>query len=569
MSARILFRNKISEPQPRMPPNAAPARRKPVRKKVFAPMLLIILFCTVLVQLPLAIADRTSGIDFMDPIIDIRSILVDNFVREPDQEAMQLAAIKGMIESLGDDHTIFVPPSKVRDFNKNLRGTYVGIGSEVNIIDDYLTIVSPMDDSPSLESGIRAGDVVLEIEGETTYELPIQDCIDKLLGKPNTKVTVKVRHLDDEEEFITITRRRIVARTVKGLIRNGPAWHHCVDPENNINYIRVTQFNGSTVRELRAMLDDLVDDGMKGLILDLRDNPGGALPAAIDMADMFLTEGVILEVRPRKEGSEKKWRSHRFGTLPDFPMIVLVNGSSASASEIVSGALQDNHRAKILGTRSFGKGSVQEVRQLDFNRGTLKYTNAYYYLPSGRNLNRNRESEETMWGVDPDPGLVIPETDEAFVERVLARRPFEVIREFDETLATCVDIEWIQENIMDGQLITAIEVLAKRITDDEWIEVNDIDPAVAAINVELSRLTQARSRIMLQLERIENSIQSHKNMAEATGRKPLLPEDVELIAGTITLRDKDGNVVGEYRIDGGDLELALNSVQLTPLKIEE
>ncbi|MCH7572908.1 MAG: hypothetical protein IH891_08350, partial [Planctomycetes bacterium] len=294
-----------------------------------------------------------------------------------------------------------------------------------------------------------------------------------------------------------------------------------------------------------------------------------ALPASIEMVAMFLQEGDILSVRPRNERSKRTWRSHRFGTLPDFPMIVLVNGSSASASEIVSGALQDNDRAKVLGTRSFGKGSVQEVRELDFNRGTLKYTNAYYYLPSGRNLNRDRKSEETVWGVDPSPGLVITEADEAYVERILARRPYEVIKDFDETLATCLDIDWIQENIKDIQLATAIEVLAKRITDHEWIEVNDIDPAVAAIDVELKRLTQARSRMIRQLEQIDERLQTRKNMAVVTGREPLLPEDVELIAGTITLRDKDGNVIGKFRIDGGDLELALNSVQLTPLKQEE
>ena len=301
---------------------------------------------------------------------------------------------------------------------------------------------------------------------------------------------------------------------------------------------------------------------MKGLILDLRNNPGGALPAAIDMADMFLESGDILSVRPRK-GRSRTWTAKARGTLPDFPMVVMVNGDSASASEIVSGALQDNGRAKVIGTRSFGKGSVQEVRELDFNRGTPKYTNAYYYLPSGRNLNRDDDSE--TWGVDPDPGLVIPETDEAYVERILARRPFEIIRDLDESVTDCHDEDWIRENFKDEQLALAIEVISERVSTGEWITVTEEDPALVAMDLETQRLNRARAQLLQRIEEIDGMIAQNLDTALAKGKEPLLPEDVELTAGTITVRDKDDNVVGEFRIDGGDIELALFNLDLTPV----
>lgn len=535
-------------------------------KKYAAPTLLVLLVCYLLVQLPLAIADRTSGYDFIDPIIDVRGILAENYVEELDQKRMQVAAITAMIETLNDRHTVYVPPSLQRDFNKDLRGTYVGIGAEINIIDDYLTIISPMDDSPALESGVRAGDVVLEIEGVSTYQMPVDECIDRLLGEPESEVTIKVRHLDGREEHIAITRRQIVARTVKGLVRNGDAWHHCVDPETNLAYVRVTQFNGTTTIELRQTLEQLAAGGMKGLILDLRDNPGGALPAAIEMADMFLNSGEILSVRPRN-GRGKTWTATAEGTMADFPLLVMVNGQSASASEIVAGALQDNGRARILGTRTFGKGSVQEVRELDFNRGTLKYTNAYYYLPSGRNLHR-RDNEET-WGVDPDPGLVIAETDEQYVEHILARRPFEVIKERDDELSDCFGAAWIRENFKDEQLAVAVEVLSGRVDTGEWTRVTDIDPAIAALDNEMDRLGRARSRLLQQLEQIEQSMAEHEQLAEAAGREPVIPQDVDLTEGTLTLRDKAGNVIGEFRIDDADAALALNTMRLTPVKKDE
>ncbi|MHC4989668.1 MAG: S41 family peptidase, partial [Planctomycetota bacterium] len=191
-------------------------------RSVVAPSLLVILFAVVLVQLPLGIAARADQYDFFDPIVDIRSLLLSRFVEQPDDQAMQQAMIEGMIRTLGDPHTAYVPPRNVAEFEKGLRGTYVGIGAEVSLTDEgHLGIVSPMDGSPALDAGVMAGDVVLEIEDKSTLDLSLNDCIDELLGEPGTPVTIRVRHLDGTEEDLQITRGQIVTRTVRGVRRQG------------------------------------------------------------------------------------------------------------------------------------------------------------------------------------------------------------------------------------------------------------------------------------------------------------------------------------------------------------
>ena len=539
-------------------------------KKFVAPSLLAILTTALLVQLPLAIASRASDYDLFDPVIEVRSIIQRLFVDESriDDEQMRKAMIDGMLATLDDPHTVYVPPADVAEFNKDMRGTYVGIGCEVNIIDDYLTIVSPMDGSPALEAGVMAGDVVLEIEGESTLKMPITECVDRLMGEPGTKVTIKVRHLDGTEQTYTITRRPIVTRTVKGLRREGENWNYCISDQLGLSYVRVTQFNESTVQELRNTLDQMQTRGINGLVLDLRDNPGGGLLAAVQTADLFLSEGTIVSVRPRR-GDPVVYTAHRKGTLPDFPMIVLVNGHSASASEIVAGALQENGRAKVLGTRTFGKGSVQEVRELDYNRGTLKFTTAHYHLPSGRNI--NRASDSTVWGVDPDPGMVVAITDEQYVDRIRARREFEVIRNGSDTDSgtvspPCADPQWIRENLKDEELARAVEALSARLTTGEWPAVGDDNAGAAAFDLELARAVRRRSELAAALNDLEKRISELRQVAADAGRPPLLPPDVDLAQGTITIRDKYGNVIGTYRIEGGDVELALNSVRVTPIE---
>ncbi len=538
-------------------------------KHTLAPALLIALFAVMLVQLPLSIAARAAEMEWFDPIIDVRRMILDYYVQQPNVDEMQQAMIDGLLESLDDPYTVYIPYEEIDTFNKDLRGEYVGIGAEVNIVDDYLSIVTPMDGSPALAAGVMAGDLVLEIEGESTYRKSVTDCVDLLQGKPGTDVMILVRRLDGTEREITITRGHIVTHTIKGLRRRGEDWDFCVDEDLGISYVRVTQFNANTVDDLETTLTQLQQEGMNGLVLDLRDNPGGALPAAVGMSNLFLSAGAIVTVKPR-EGEDRTFYADEEGTLPEFPMIVIVNERSASASEIVAGALQDNHRAKVLGTRSFGKGSVQEVHQLPYERGTLKFTTAHYYLPSGRNINRN--SDSAVWGVDPDPGYVIPITDEDYIEQFMAHREFDIIRngngETIEEELPCADLQWIDENLKDKQLSDAVEALHTRMQGDRWPEFSDEDPALVALGQELNRALDRRLNLLETLDHLNQRILELNDLTLDAGREPFLPTDIDLTDGTIKIYDQHGNYVGAFLIEGGDVEMALNSIVISPIDEE-
>lgn len=530
-------------------------------KKRVAPVLLIVLFGALLIQLPLAIADRAGAYEWFDPIIDVRRILMDAHVEPPDEPKMQQAMINAMLETLDDPYTMYVPPASEQAFNKELRGRYVGIGAEVNMVDNYLTIVTAMDDSPALEAGVQAGDIVLEIEGTSTMGLTIDQCIEKLMGEPGTPVRIRVRHLDGAEQELSIIRRQIVQRTVKGIFRDGEDWNYCVDASLGIGYVRISQFSDETMRELGAAFSAIQKRGLNALVLDLRDDPGGELPTAIAVADLFLQSGDIVAIRGRS-GPGSSWSAKAEGTLPDFPMVVLVNGNSASASEIVAGALQDNGRAKVLGARTYGKGSVQEVRPLPVGPGTIKVTTAYYYLPSGRNIHRKKDS--TVWGVDPDPGYVVAVSDEAHLAMLRARRDFEVIRNGRRTTMTCANLGWVRETLLDEQLARAIEALQARLAGKDWPRVGEDAAAVTALAQERQRVIAVRSQLREQIAKVDERLRELSELSTTAGEAPLLPPTADLVDSTVTVRDRHGNVVGVFRLGSTDLETALRELRATP-----
>jgi carboxyl-terminal processing protease len=530
-------------------------------KKTLCSVFLVGTVCAMLVA-PSA-AQRSSGYAWIDPVIVVRRLLLDSYYEKPDEQAIQQAMLEAMVDSLDDPYSVYVPPAAEAEFNKVLRGTYVGIGAEVDMVDNYLTIVSPLEDSPALESGIEAGDIVLEIEGRSTLDRSIDDCIEQLLGEPGSTVTLRVRHLDGTDETLTIERRQIETPTLKGVRRVGDEWDFWIDAERRIALVRLSQFTQTSVPALREALARLIDQGLAGLVLDLRGNPGGELSEAIAVADLFLSEGVIVSVKSRDE-ARQTFSARPEGTLPDFPMIVLVNRHSASASEIVAGALQDNGRARVLGTRTFGKGSVQEVRELPNGQGTLKLTSAHYYLPSGRNISRTDDSE--IWGVDPDEGFVVAMDDDAFVDMILARRRYEVIHRGNTAEAASFDDpKWIRTELNDAQLAAALEAMRARLDGDPWPSFGDTDATQLALEQRIEGQWRIRRHLVEQLDEIDRRLDELKEMADGAGAAPLLPDDADLAGGTLAVRDRQGNLVGTYRLLDGDLELALRHVQLTPI----
>ncbi len=512
----------------------------------------------------LAADHAITDYEWFDPIIVVRRYLLDGFHEIPDEEAIQHAMIDAMITTLDDPYTLYVPPADEAEFNKVLRGTYVGIGAEVNVEGQYLTIVSPLEDSPALDAGIMAGDIVLAIEGRTTFERPVDDCIDQLLGEPGTPVNILVRHLDGTEKDLTIMRREIVTRTVKGVRRTGEDWDYWLDKQRRIGYVRINQFVEGTFDDLLAALDILVQADVRALVLDVRGNPGGGLGSAIETADLFLRDGTIVSVRGRTRRPQT-WRARPQDTLPDFPMIVMTNRHSASASEIVAGALQENGRAKVIGTRTFGKGSVQEVHELPYDRGTLKMTSGHYFLPSGRNISRS--DDNPVWGVDPDPGFVVSMSDEQFRNSILARRRYEVIRPGAATeTGDFADPAWIREQLEDTQLAAALTALRAKLDNGIWSVVGEDDATQLALEQRISDQLRIRRLLLERITSVEATLGELHGLADQSGRVPLLPTDTDLTGAVVTVRDRHGAVVGQYRVVGGDLEFALRQVDLAVLE---
>ncbi len=508
-------------------------------------------------------AAGVSDYEWFDPIIAVRRYLLEGFYEQPDEEAMQQAMLDAMILTLDDPYTVYVPPAAEAEFDKELLGTYVGIGAEVNILDNQLTIVSPLEDSPALEAGVRPGDVVLEIENVSTADRPINECIQLLLGEAGTPVTVRLRHRDGGQEDVTMVRRRIVTPTVKGVRRKGEAWDYWLDSGRRIAYVRITQFIEATTPALLEALQGLQQTGIGGLILDLRGNPGGELGTAIEVADLFLNEGMIVEVTGRSRRGQS-WYAGKEGTLPDFPMVVLINGDSASASEIVAGALQANSRAKVLGTRTFGKGSVQELRDLPHDGGMLKLTSGQYTLGSGRTIARTPGN--LVWGVDPDDGFVVAMTDEAYFEMLDARRDFEVIGPGEQHNASFEDAAWISRELKDAQLAGALSALQEVLDGREWPVLGQADPTRLALAENIEGQSRFRGHLVEEIARVDERIAELMDLADEAGVPPLLPPEADLAGGTVVLRDRDGNTVGTYRVgDAGDLEIALRLARVVPV----
>ena len=310
---------------------------------------------------------------------DVFERVRSDYVEKPDDSKLVESAISGMLTGL-DPHSSYMDAKSFRDMQVQTRGEFGGLGIEVTMEDGLIKVVSPIDDTPASKAGIMANDIITNLDDEAVQGLTLNQAVEKMRGPVNTKIRLKIiRKGKDAPIEVTLVRDNIRVRSVRARVE-----------QDDIAYIRITTFNEQTTEGLKREINNLTTqigaDKLKGFIIDMRNNPGGLLEEAVTVSDAFLERGEIVSTRGRNAEETQRRAAHSGDLTKGKPVIVLINGGSASASEIVAGALQDHKRATIVGTRSFGKGSVQTIIPLGSGNGALRLTTARYYTPSGKSI---------------------------------------------------------------------------------------------------------------------------------------------------------------------------------------
>jgi carboxyl-terminal processing protease len=339
-------------------------------------------------------ADNKDVYQNIEILTEVLRQVEKNYVEPQKAKDLIYEAIKGMVRSL-DPHSSFMTKEEFKELMAETKGSFSGIGIEITVKEKVLTVVSPIEGTPAYLAGMKAGDKIIKVEGESTLDMSLMEAVKKIRGPEGTQVNLTVLREGEKKPLeFAITRGVIPLKSVR---------YFFLTPD--IGYIRISTFQGNTSEELSKALQELEKGGkMKGLVLDMRNNPGGLLSQAIDVSEMFLDSGIIVSTKGRTGSHDIEARAHKNSHPRAYPMIALVNGGSASAAEIVAGALQDNKRAMILGSRTFGKGSVQTILPLSDGSG-LRLTTARYYTPSGKSIQSS--------GITPDIEItfIAPEKD--------------------------------------------------------------------------------------------------------------------------------------------------------------
>lgn len=340
---------------------------------------------------------------------NVLNLLEKNYVEEINTEQVLEGAIKGMLTTL-DPHSSYMKPDDFQELKIETKGSFSGIGIEISMKDGILTVVSPIEGTPAFKKGLKSGDKILKIDDESTKDMTLMEAVKRLRGPQGTEVTVSIlREGFTELKDVTIVRNVIPLISVTSKML-----------EPGYGYLRIRNFQSKTTKEFKDQLDKLGEEAkLTGLIIDLRNNPGGLLDQAVKISDIFLDEGMIVYTKGRIKEQNMEFRAHANGEKYTFPIIVLVNEGSASASEIVAGALQDHKRALILGAQTFGKGSVQTIIPMDNGAG-LRLTTARYYTPNDRSIQAT--------GITPD--IVVP-TELTALDAENNKKPVKFLREKD------------------------------------------------------------------------------------------------------------------------------------------
>jgi carboxyl-terminal processing protease len=370
------------------------------KKRFLVTLLILLVIGTITLFTTGFVVGHKAAFAKSDTYDDLRAftraleLIKSNYVEEPNTKDLIQGAIRGMISSL-DPHSSYMSERAFKEINMDIKGEFQGVGIQIGIKNQQLTVISPIEDTPADRAGIAAGDKILKINDEWTKDMSIEDAVDRMRGPKGTQVTLLLfREGWDKPKDFTITRDVIKVQSVKSRMLDG-----------DIGYVKIIQFQGQTAKDVDKALKKLEDMGMKRLVLDMRNNPGGLLDSSVDVSSLFLPKDkLVVYIQGRRKDDRKDFLATGGVMVRDYPVVVLVNTGSASASEIVAGALQDSKRAVIIGTQTFGKGSVQTVFPLDGNTG-MRLTTAKYYTPSGRSIQNV--------GIAPDIEVKLPKIKEA------------------------------------------------------------------------------------------------------------------------------------------------------------
>lgn len=380
---------------------------------------------------------------------------------------------EGAVDAL-DEFSAVIWPSERKHFSRNTQGKFTGVGISISIRDDQLVVVSPLEDTPAHQAGLRAGDVILTVDGEDCSAWTLDQAVRKITGPEGTVVKLGIQRIGSPELLeYPIQRAEIVIKSVRGWTRSpSGGWDFYIDPDHRIGYVRLSQFIPQTARDLDHAINQMeAEHGLDALILDLRFNPGGLLSSAVEVADRFVNRGPIVSTVGPDDQRTNTHYARPDHTHRPFPVVVLINEGSASASEIIAGCLQDYHRAFIVGARSFGKGSVQDLFPLDHGEAYLKLTTQHYQLPKGRIIHRHPDDKQ--WGIEPD--LTVRMTTQQVADAIEFRQKVDVLRDEteQEPIEDPVDAEnpiradHIITESLDPQLETALLILKTRLVSQQ------------------------------------------------------------------------------------------------------
>lgn len=347
---------------------------------------------------PFEIGRKASAKIDSNRLKEVQDILSHRFDGDIDQNKQTEGAISGLVASLGDPYTVYMNAATTKELSNELKGELSGIGIEVGIKNNRLTVIAPIDGTPAAKAGIRSGDIIALIDGADSSTLTLDEAVNKIRGEKGTEVKLTVVRGSQNPQELKITRDNITVSSVTYEVR-----------DNQIGYIKIRRFGDDTIEATRAATAALKQQGAKAVVIDLRDNPGGYLDGAVRVTSEFQSSGVVVEQRSRFDKKGSKQNAVSGGLMTDIPVVVLINGGSASASEIMAGSLKDNGRATLVGEKSYGKGSVQEM--VDLSSGnTLKITVAHWYTPKGINITKEgikpdievkNSAEDFNAGIDP------------------------------------------------------------------------------------------------------------------------------------------------------------------------